>query len=866
MYFSIHTHSRYSVKDALPSVEQMVARAAGLEQPALGLTDHGVLAGIYELYTHSKKAGILPIPGSELYVAVNRHVERPTTKHMGVVANTTKGWENLIALGNHTQRVFHYKPVLDFNDLAVFSRQGLLEGLSITTGCFFGVAVAALSAGDTAVRNVLTTLASLFDGRVYVEVQNHNIRDNVHDDAVLVKMLTEVADSLGLPMVVANDAHYLVPEHQPTHNLFKYLYSFEPDSALFPGDGYWMCSTEQMRSRFDTDVWDRGMAGLSKILDEYDMVIPELDTFTAQVPKIYSGDTDQILADRVQAAVTQKGLPLRYQIRADEELKVICDKGFADYMLLVTSITDFMNDNDIIFSARGSAAGSVVCWVLGITQVDPLEYGLRFDRFLAADRVKLPDIDLDVAAKQRVRMVEWLEENHPCVRVGSYRRVRLNAEDDEQGSLFVQWKRAQAKLGTNLPTPTRRLRELSDMKVFDGMTIHGAGVLVAQDEASLANIPLKRMDKSGVLVTALDKTVLEDAGLVKIDLLGSLTIEAMYESFETLGINPNDLPLTDKAVFSRVRKGETEGIFQLQGWSAATGCKRLKPKNFKDIVDALALFRPAAQKSGATDEFLAARDTAGWRPGEHHQIILDHTKSTYGVILYQEQVLAIMTDLGMTPAQLSGVLSAVKASNAKTAEALEFMSEIRSTVVELAQAKGWTDDDVRWLMDALIAYSDYGFNKSHAVSYARLSYLTGWLLVHHPAVYWAALISHYASKRDKVAAFRKSAKNVDDITFVKAHVNHSRAEYVAMDSKTITASLLEVPKVAEKVAAEIVAHQPYTSMRDFAERVNRRTISGAAALLKGHDPVTSGGVVKELYEAGAFDALPMDINDEEPEW
>lgn len=863
-YWSVHTHSKYSAKDALPTVADLVARASDLDFPALGLTDHGTAAGIFELYKHSRKAGIIPVPGVEMYVALNRHMKRPVTKHMGVVATTSTGWNNLIGLVNHSMQYFRYKPIIDFSDLAQLADGGMLDGLSVLTGCFFGVLNASMGAGDLPAHNLLLTLQDWFDGRVFVEVQNHHINTPDHVDADLVAAMVDVANRVGAPIVVTNDAHYTLRAHTQIHNMLKFLSSWndeDPDSALFPGDGYWLCSADQMRGRFDDKVWEAGQAGLDELLNGYDLSVPMLDEFKVHMPSVTNRDPVRELTERINTELDRRLLGPEYGRQADEEMKVIGPKGFAEYLLLVASITDWMTEHNISYLARGSASGSVVCWLLGITQVDPLEYNLRFDRFLSVDRIKPPDIDLDVEHNRRDEALEYLEQLHPSVRIGSWRTVRLSDDDPHKGSLWVEWERAASKGMLRIRDEQRDhiLQQLSDMGTYSGMGKHAAGLIIAPDIESVTHLPRQWLSNSETMVTALDMHNVEELGFIKVDLLGSRTLTAVAGALRTLGLHMDQIPLDDPAVFKRMASGKTMGIFQLQGWSASAGCRQLKPRSFNDVVHAVALFRPAAQKSGATGEFIATR-AQGKKSvrKDRHPLIKRHTDTTYGVLVYQEQVMGILGEMGMDPIELSRVLKAVKASNANIGNAAQAMTDSMASVIDLAHKWEMSDNDIDWLRNALVAYAEYGFNLSHAVSYARVAYVSAWLLTHHPAVYWASLISQYGHKADDVRAMRKAAREYDNLSFIRAHVNYSKTDLVANESGTaIIEALTSIKGIGENVAEEIARHAPYTSVLDMAERCDKRIVSGSRAILAGHTPDAAPGKVKILHEAGALEAMPV---------
>lgn len=860
-YWSAHTHSKYSAKDALPSVEVLVERAADLEMPAIGLTDHGTLGGSHELYRSAKKHGLMAVPGCEMYVSVDRTAtDRPVTKHLGVVATTSVGWENLVNLVNHSMKVYRYKPLVDFDDLARLSRAGLLRGLAVMTGCFFGVVPGALVNGALTALNLVRTLQKYFDGRVYVEVQNHRTDPNGVLDSAAVRKLANLADMAGAPMVVTNDAHYALPSHQDVHNTLKYIASWSdsPDDALFPGDGYWLCSEETMRSRFTEDVWNAGVAGLEDMLAQYDLSIPELDTYKARVPKI-APKPDMVLQQRCDQALADLGLQNSpaYRERLMHEMEVYSKTGFSDYILLVAQITDYMREQGIVFIARGSASGSLVCWLCGITDVDPMHYNLLFARFMSADRIRPPDIDLDVQHDRRKEVMDWLRTKFPCTVIGTWRELKLNPNDPHKGSLWDRWVSASKKHNTPAKTPKSDalLARLSSFTPFESAGVHTAGMIVAPSTVDLANVPLQWIANSKTMVSALDGDSVEAAGLVKVDLLGVQHLTAMARVFKELDMEFDDVPLNDRKVFARMRTGVLAGAFQLSGWTASRGCKRLRPKRFEDVVLAMGLFRPAVMNSGVTDAYLQARST-GAKDMNHHPVIAKHTSATKGFALFQEQLISIVRDLGMGPEELQKFLKAVKSSNAKTEGAQDYMRKVVNTLRRLGEANDLPESDIEWLVDAAKGYAEYGFPRAHAVAYARIAYLSVWLLVHHPAKFWAALMS-CKEKMETLTEMRAAARSGDGVVFIKPHVNHSKVEWTAIDNKVIYTALRSIPKVGDKAAVEIVAKAPFTSVEDMCTRCDKRVVSGARAFLKGAALDEATTVVAALDKAGALDGLPL---------
>lgn len=858
MYWSAHTHSRFSVKDALTTVDSLVERAYHLDFPALGLTDHGTMAGIHQLYSACNARGMMAVPGIEAYVSDNRHTQatRAFTRHLGLLATTSEGLENLIGLNNLAHKSFNHRPVIDFADLLAAADRGQTEGIHAMTGCFFGWLPATfINAGELAARNVLVTLRKIFGDRVYVELQNHRIDEHGHSDADLVADLFGLAQQMSLPVVVTNDAHYTTPSQRKMHDVLKFMAAFgpTPEDAQFPGDGYWLCSTTTMQSRFEPHVFDAGVAGLEKILAGYDLRIPELDIYTPKIPARSRGtglDADEQLR---RACLASPRMTPKMSARLDEELAVIRTTGFAGYMLLVADITGFMRSEKIVFSTRGSASGSVVSYLLDITQVDPLEYGLLFERFLSPDRVSPPDIDLDIQHDRRKEVVDWMYANYACVQIGTWGELKLNDTGDK-GSMQVMWNQAARKSGRRVAPPVQIMHELSDLEVYEKTGTHAAGILVVRSPEDLNRIPMQWIASSKTLVTALDMDDLEKAGYLKVDLLGLRTLSAVSGTAAELGIDLDEVPLDDKAVYAKIKSGNLDGAFQLSGWTTMKGCKAMKPRTFAELVHVMALYRPAAMNSGATDLYLARR--AGTRKLDENvpEVIRKHLAETRGVALFQEQLISVLRDIGVDPLLLSKVLKAVKASNAKVGAASEVMEDALNLVQHLAVDAGFTQTDLEWLARTMRAYSEYSFNKAHSVAYARLAYQSVWLMVHHPAHYFAHAISAYAGKSVRVNELVSSARKHYGVRFVKPHVNYSKMDTSVTDGMVVYA-LTEVAGVGEAAAKEITSKAPFESVFDLASRCNSRVVTGSKAFLAGADLSVAGGVITALHNAGALDGL-----------
>ena len=868
---SLHVHSRYSAKDALDSCADMVAVAAANGYGMLGLTDHGTIAGIFDHYRLCRSAGIMPVPGIEAYISYDRNVPRPVTWHMGIVANTSRGWENLVHLANEMHLHFRYKPTLDLQQMLRIGANGGLDGLWAMTGCFFGILPTALRCSDDpavsigAAANVLRLLTRMFDGRVMVELQHHGISTPEHDDEGLVQVLCTLADRASLPTIITSDSHYAYKDARPSHEMLKRMSSWsdDPDSAVFPGNGYWLPHERFMRRRFEPAVWDRAMAGLHGFMEGYGLRVPELDTFSVKMPQLASveGSADDALEQRIGDALPSTNF--RIATRVNDEMQVIKQSEFSPYILLAAEVTDFCRSRGIKFITRGSASGSYVCFINGVTQIDPLKWKLRFDRFLSSDRSKPPDIDLDVQHDRRQEVLDYLSSNYSVSHIGTWRELsesdELDEEGNSKGSLWVKYYSMLAKKGEEPDDADKALiTRLATHRPFDGIGVHAAGLLIAQDESVLGRLPQQWIASSKKMVTALDKDQIEELGYVKLDVLGLKTLSAVAEMERTTGQDYEDIPLNDPAVYRMIASGNTSGVFQLSGHAQRKGLVALRPNKFNDIIVALALFRPAVMQSGAMNQFLALRANRTQRV-IHHEVIERHVGITHGFVLYQEQVVGILRDLGMGVEMLNSVLKAVKASNASIGNAHVRLADAKQKTADLAIDNGFSDEDITWLDNAMQAYAAYGFNLAHATSYAHLAYRTAWYRHHYPTQYWAAMLSVYAGS-DKESRFRSEAVSCG-VRMLPAHVNTSQAGYTVEHKPFgVRKGLQSINGIGEKVAKAVVAHAPYSSIEDFALRATGNGVSGRQAFMSGHGPEASGGALAALYEAGAFNGLPERVS------
>lgn len=868
-FWSIHTHSRYSANDALPTVDALVTAASNLGYPALALTDHGNMCGAIELYRAARKIGIEPLPGVELYLTPDAEALERSNYHLIVAAYTETGYRNLTKLVTQTARRYYYRPRIDLADLAAMAEAGTTAGLVVSTGCYFGlVAQTLLKRGVPAAAQLVTALAGWFP-RVYIELQNHGIErdEDGYSDDDLVAGCLELAQVTGLPYLIAQDSHYLAAKDQPLHDGLKRLVSFsdDQDDAVFPGDGYHLVDQAWLARYFEPEVLSTALVNLADLASRASVRIPELEAFRLKVPDVtYGRHPQEVLQDRIAKAAVDYP-DVAYAERITTELRVIDTSGMASYLLLVAEVTDFMREKGIWFHARGSASGSLVCMLLGITQVDPISWGLRFDRFLSTDRTRPPDIDLDVEHRRREEVTEMLAQRYSILQVGTHMQYSLfdEEEDESKGSLRVRYYSSMRKRGhrvgmwRDVPVGDRvMLKRLADMKLISSFGAHPGGYVIAPDEVTLAQLPMSYISSSKTFITSYSKKDVERLGFVKLDLLGLRNKTANRISCEAAGVDWNAIPNNDKATMTRIADRRTDGIFQLEGFAMTKGLARLVPKTVADLVAAQALFRPATMNSGATGDYLARRKGLDPVPARHEDLMAEMAE-TYGVLLYQEQVIGVLRRILMPADELTDTLDAIKASNAGTVAAKASLIARLPRIRQLAIDRGWSEPDIGWFSETLISYAEYSFGKAHAASYGVVSYRTAYLAEHYPLEFWVGMLEAFDDHKKAPLYIR--AANRNKVRVLPAHVNESKVTYsIDRDKGAIRRGLLAVKGVGQVAATELVAKAPYSSLLDLADRVIPRRVAGAKQLALGVSPADAGGVIAGLFEAGALERIPIE--------
>jgi DNA polymerase-3 subunit alpha len=871
----------------MASVDDIVRKVAGLGQPALGIQDHGNMAASVELYQACMKHGVVPFPGSEMYFVPDTAAYRKDRAakdvksqmfHMGVSAYTTQGYHNLVNLSTLSHRNHHWKPLVDYQMLAQLADDGRTEGLAVNTGCYFGyLAQMVVSGSEDAARQFLYTLSEWFPNSVYVEIQNHNItHDEGSTDDELADALVELADSTGLPVVITQDAHYLEREDRGDHEGLKRLVAFgpDPDDAVFPGDGFHVCDGEWIADRHGEHRLARGVEGLADLLGRHTLTIPVLDSYSYSVPEVVE-NPQRAMEARCKAALegmfAPKAPPPRYTAQLTEEFAVISASGMAGYMMLVSQVTDWLRSQDIMFQTRGSAAGSMVCWLLGISSVDPIKWNLRFERFLSKDRTKPPDVDLDVAHDRRDELIAMLDTRFTAHQIGSWATYSLNETvdvdgDTQRGSLRVRYFTAAGKKDdgatswAEVPQADKDMLEsLSDRHLCKGMGTNAAGIVLTSTQAEFdALVPMAWMSRgnSGGFVTQYSKDQIEALGLVKLDALGLKTLTVLDRTMRLLdepishitNIEYNDVP-----TFNLIRSGNTEGIFQLEGRSTMWGLRDLKPTTIKDVIAAMALFRPAPMGSGATNAFVARKHKRIGLPARH-ELIMRVTKDTHGIMLYQEQVIDLLRGLGMDADNLTAFLKAVKASNKDIGAAGYVIESYQQWITVACEQIGMTDEDHKYLHDAIAGFAEYGFNRAHATVYGITAYRAAYLASRHPLQFHTALLGVASADDSKKEGRYLRAARRRGIRVLAPDINVSGATYTVDEQRdAVRKGLQSVDGVGAISAEKLEALQPFDGLDDLVQRAATASVSGH----KEYDgtPESLTGILGKLWASGCLARL-----------
>ena len=876
-FVHLHTHSQYSLLDGANRFDTLVRTAGEMGMGALALTDHGNLFGAVEFYETARKAGVKPILGMEAYLAPGSRHERGGRGgnyfHLVLLAENQTGWRNLIKLSSIGYvEGFYYKPRIDHESLAAHS-----EGLIALSACLKGEVATFLDRENyDAARECATRMARVFgEGRFFLELQDHGIPQQKTVNAGVL----ELAAELGLPLVATNDVHYETRADASPHDVLLCIQTGklvdQADRMRFHSDEFYFKSPAEMAAAFPDH--SEALANTAWIAERCEV---ELDFDTPHLPAFPLPPEHRTLEDMLEAEA-RAGLARRYdpiseeaRERLDYELEVIRKTGYAGYFLIVADFIRHARSRGIaVGPGRGSAAGSLVAYSLGITNLDPLRYGLLFERFLNPERISMPDIDIDFRDDRRGEVIEYVKAKYgdqSVAQIITFGTMKSKAAVRDVGRV-LQLPLAEtdriAKLIPNAPgspqpvrieeaieqvpeiaaaykSSDRTRRLLDDARKLQGLarhaSVHAAGIVIAPDRL-VEHVPLYRSEK-GELTTQWDMTSVEKVGLLKIDLLGLRTLTVIDDAVEAIAaggerLDIDRLPLDDPAPYRLLSEGRTDGIFQFESSLAADVCQRMHPDRFEDLIAINALIRPGPLDTKMTERYIR-RKRGEEQVDFYHPDIEELLAETYGVITYQEQVMQIANRVAGFSLAEADVLR--KAMGKKIQSLIEEQLErFRTGAVE----RGYAQGVVERLAKDIVTFGRYGFNKSHSAAYALLSYQTAWLKAHHPRQFMAALLTAEMGNSDKVVRYIDACRRMG-IEILSPDVNESGWSFTTVD-RGIRFGLGGIKNVGRGAVESILAarerHGRFGNLFELAERVDLRQANKR--------------VVESLVAAGACDGL-----------
>ncbi|HZK55152.1 MAG TPA: DNA polymerase III subunit alpha [Desulfosporosinus sp.] len=865
-FVSLHNHTEFSLLDGAAKIKNLVKRAVELKMTALAITDHGVMYGVIDFYKACLKEGIKPIIGCEVYVAPHNRIDRTPGKddanhHLVLLAENEEGYHNLIKLVSMAHiEGFYYKPRVDKEILRKHSK-----GLIALSACLAGEVASCLLKDqlESGIKSALDYEEIFGKGNYFLEIQDHGLEEQ----RKVISEMWKVHERTGIPMVATNDVHYVQQED-----------AFVQDALLCIQTGKTIADTSRMRFS-SQEFYLKSGHEMAMLFGEH----PELLENTAriaercQVEFKFGGNLLPVFEvpegttlDGYLEAECRKAFPRFYpqmketeRVRLDYELGIIFQTGFSGYFLIVADFCRFAKDNGVaVGPGRGSAAASMVAYLLGITSVEPLRFDLLFERFLNPERISMPDIDIDFDPDGRERVIRYVTEKYGTDKVCqiiTFGTMGAKAAIRDGGRVLAMplarvdkiAKAIPSDLGMTLekalsvnPDLARMVEEDEEIKrlytlarSLEGMTrhasTHAAGIVISK-EPLINYIPLQRTSDDFVM-TQFPMKVVEEIGLLKMDFLGlrNLTIlqEAVWRIEETRGLKLDlqTLTLDDPQTYTLLASGNSTGIFQLESGGMRAILKELKPTCFEDIIAVLALYRPGPMEQ--IPEFI--RRKHGGEITYLHPKMEPILKSTYGIIVYQEQVMQIARDIGGYSLGRADLLR--RAMGKKKKEIMEeerqnfihgLQDEVGNWIIPGALRIGVTLQDAEVIFDLMAKFAEYGFNKGHATAYAVISYQTAYLKANYPLEFMAALLSTVMGSSDKISFYIQDAK-LNGIQVLPPDVQYSQVGF-SIEEQAIRFGLGAIRNVGANVVEKILEarkESTFKSLYDFCMLVDQKVMN-----------------------------------------
>ena len=853
-FVHLHNHTEYSLLDGASRIGAMVARAAELEMPALALTDHGVMYGAVHFYKACTAAGIKPLIGCEVYVAPRSRLQREgradrDPHHLTLIAADHQGYLNLMRLCTIGQMEgLYYKPRIDKEVLAQHA-----SGLVALSGCLAGeVATRVLAGEDDAAREAITGYRDIFGkDRFLLEVQRHGMEEQER----VVEALRRFGGEFDLRLAATNDLHYVHRDDAAAHDVLLCLQTGarhqDPNRWRFGSEDFYLKSASEMAAQF-SDV-PQALASTAEVAAACDLrlelghtLLPPFEVPPGLTPMEY-------LRRQVDDGIVWRygeGAAAGVKARAEAELQVIEQTGYASYFLIVWDFMKFARQSGVIVGpGRGSAAGSLVAYCLGITNLDPLAHGLIFERFLNKDRISMPDIDCDFSVEGRERVIRYVSDKYGQDRVAqiiTFTTMASKAAIRDVGRVLDVPLRDCDRLAKLVPVYQGRSKSLDlslkevpefreaydsgeDMRrlidiaralegVSRNVSTHAAGVVIAP-EPLVRHAPLQYGPGRESVITQYDMKAVQEIGLLKMDFLGLQNLDIittclrLVRERRQIDIDLEKIPLDDAKTYELISAADTHGVFQLEGAGMRRLVSDMKPQSFADVTAAIALFRPGPMVN--IPAYVARKQ--GREPIEYmHDRLAPILRETYGVMIYQEQVMMAARELAGFSMSEADILRAAMGKKDKAKMATQ-----REKFISGAVERGIEQVTAEALFDGIAKFAEYGFNKSHSAAYAVISYHTAYLKANYPIEYMTALLIHMEGNADRVATAIVDCR-ARGIEVLPPDVNKSRVDFAIADGG-IRFGLAAIKNVGTRAVELIVNDRdekgPFRSRRDLLKRV-----------------------------------------------
>ncbi len=878
-FVHLHTHTEYSLLDGAGRIKESVARAAELGMPALAITDHGVMYGVIDFYKAAKKAGVKPVIGCEVYVAPRSRTDRDPRRdsrqhHLVLLARNMDGYKNLMELVSRGfSEGFYYKPRVDHELLKRYS-----SGLTALSGCLAGDIPAAIMEHreEDALRLISFYRDTFGKENFFLEIQDHGIPEQKEVNQGLIQL----SKATGTPLVATNDLHYIKSSDAEAHDVLLCIQTGktveDAGRMRFSSSEFYLKSAEEMEALFpeQLDALDNTLAIADACNLDFEFGNTHLPVYEIPVDYDDNGYLRKVCMD---GAHSRYGEELSAEVveRLDFELNVIKQMGYASYFLIVWDFIRYAHEKGILVGpGRGSAAGSLVAYCLSITNIDPLKYNLLFERFLNPERVTMPDIDIDFCYEKREKVIDYVVEKYGVESVSqiiTFGTMAARAAVRDVGrALNLPYaevdkiaKMIPAELNISIADAMEKTPELQELTKSDprvaklielslaveGLprhaSTHAAGVVISRDP--LVNyVPLQKSGEDG-MVTQFPMGTLEELGLLKMDFLGLRTLTIMEEAVRlikmSLGkeVDISKLPLNDEATYALLSHGDTAGVFQLESSGMRSVLRELKPNVFEDIIAVVALYRPGPMEQIPT--FIQSKH--GHIPIRYaHPSLEPILKETYGVMVYQEQIMQVAATMaGFSLGEADLLRRAIGKKK------LEVLNEQREKFVKGCTAKGHSAKAANEVYDLIVKFASYGFNKSHAAAYALIAYQTAYLKANYPTQFMAALLTGVMGTSDKVATYIGDCKRMG-IDVLAPEISISEANFTVSGEKEIRYGLSAVKNVGAGAIESILKARSelgsFESLRDFCSKVDLRACNKK--------------VMENLIKSGAFDCFGANRN------